>query len=190
MTSVIDSAAAAYIPKARATENEELSTLQEKARELGYQLVPVEHEREGAPEAHPETVSAMVRRLAWLKSAKESAEAQAKSYEAEYAALRAVSEEQMAEEGIDRTTVDGWTAFFHPTYKLVKADEDATSEDIQDALMASGLASMIKQGYSYQSLQAYFKELHEGGMSVPERLAKIFRLESSQELRLRRAGKR
>jgi hypothetical protein len=189
MHSAIDVAASAYVPDAR-TDEQDLSTLSTKAAAIGYRLVPVNDEQSGAPDAHPENISGMVRRMAWLKSATESAKAQADSYGREYDQLRHLCEEQMVEEGVDRTTVDGWTAHFSPAYRLSKNREDTTTEEILAALAGSGLGSMVKKGYSYQTLQAYLKELDENGLPVPEKIAELFTLEKTHEVRLRRSGRR
>lgn len=184
-----DLAAATHGGDSVTESNADLEALRELAAAAGHRLVPMSQgELAAATESDPETIAGKIKRAAWLKAAIDAADKQGKAYTAELEELNADLAEQMVEQDVKRTTAGGWTAYFAPTYKLRKNSDEVTTEDILDALREAGHERMIKEGYSYQGLQAYLKELHKEGMEIPEALAKVVTLDTGQEVRLRRSG--
>jgi hypothetical protein len=184
-----DVAAATYSDAMNTNSSDELAALSDMAEALGYRLAPLSAgELEAAPKAHPEKISEMITRLAWLKAASAGAKAAVVAYDAEYAQLCGTLADQMAEENVRRATAGDATAYFATTYKLRKTSDDVTTEDILDALRAADQTEMIKSGYSYQTLQAWLKELTLNELPIPEPLARVVELEQGREVRLRPAG--
>lgn len=184
-----DLAAATHGGDSVTHSNADLEALRELAAAAGFRLVPMsEGERAAATESDPETIAGKIKRAAWLKAAITAAEKQGKAYADELEELNRELAEQMVEEDVKRTTAGGWTAYFAPTYKLRKTSDEVTTEDILAALREAGHDRMVSEGYSYPGLQAYLKELHKEGLEVPEALAKVVKLETGQEVRMRRSG--
>lgn len=96
--------------------------------------------------------------------------------------------ELMIEEEMDSPPgVDGMTAYLNPVVyveKKVNPDtgEAFTGDDIRDALVKSGLGSMIRSNYNGNQLRSLLREYDENQTSVPKPLAKVVTLAKRREL--------
>jgi hypothetical protein len=184
-----DFAAATFGGDSSTQSNDDVEALREMASAAGFQLVPMSEGQQASVEsADPQTISAKIKRVAWLNSAATAAKAKSDSYTAQAEALKKELQDQMLEEEVARQTASGWTAYFAPTHKMVKTSDDVTTDDILKALRDSGQGQMVKVGYNYQTVQAYLKDLVTDGLEIPDALAKVVALKSESEVRLRRAG--
>jgi hypothetical protein len=185
-----DIAAATYSSKANTDGRQEVEALRAMAEDLGFRIIPMtEGELASAPSAHPEKISDMIKRLAWLKSAAEASKNAAKAYEEEEGALRETLSEQMALESVHSSQAGGWTAYFTTTYKMRKRSDDVTTEDILQALKDAGQTGMISEKYNYQTVQAWLKELVKDELPIPGPLAELVQLDEAKKVRLRRSGR-
>jgi len=141
------------------------------------------------PSPDDESVNGMLRRLIFLKAALKSAEGEVKTYKAEIKELDERIRLEWAEDNINSAGIDGKTAYLYPVYHVEKL-EGVSTDDIREAMEASGLDYMVKPSYSAQSLTAYLKELREHGDEPPAPLAAVVKLVPSTEIRLRDAGSR
>lgn len=152
---------------------------------------PMETIGDDIPQPHPQTLAARMRRLAWLDDQIKSCEAEAAGYKTEYDALCSSTVEHMAEEGVPSITVDGNTWFMKSTPYVEKID-GATTDDIKDALKASGLASMLTTTYNANTLRSLLVEFRdsEGEVSLPEALAAVVKLSERTTIGRTRAAAR
>jgi len=60
-----------------------------------------------------------------------------------------------------------------------------TAEDVIDALKASGLSDLVKEGYNAQTLSGVVREWKKKGEEMPEPLAKVLTAEPTYSVRIR-----
>lgn len=146
---------------------------------------------DGIPAPEPQSLPAIMRRLAWLDDQVKACEAEAAGYKTEFQQLEARAIEEMAMEGVPAMTVDGSTWFIKSTPYVEKID-DATGEEIMQALRASGLGHMIKDGYNGNQLRSLLIEYRdsEGQIPVPEPLAAVVQLAEQSKIGRTRAASR
>lgn len=150
---------------------------------------PEQNIADGLPDPHGETLAARMRRLEWLEDRMKALNAEAEGFKTEYDQLCATTLEQMAQEGVPSITVDGNTWFMRPRSYVEKID-GATPEDIREALIESGLGSMLTTNYNSNSLRSLLVEFRDsdGKISVPDKLAAVVRLAESITLGRTRAA--
>lgn len=146
-------------------------------------------ENHTVPSPDDTSVNGMLRRLIFLKAALKTAEGEAKTYKAEIREIDDKIRQEWAEDNIRSAGIDGKTAFIYPIFHVEKVD-DATPEDIRNALEQSGLGYMLKPNYSGSALTSYLKELRDSGDEPPAALAAVVKLVPSSEIRIREAPAR
>lgn len=179
------------------TESIALKTIQaeqeDEANPFGPDLSgePEENTPDGLPDPYAETLAARMRRLEFLDDQIKSLKAQAEGLQAEYEQLCAIAMEQMSQEGVPSITVDGNTWYMKAKTFVEKLD-GVTTEDIREALVASGYGSMISETYNSQSLRSLLTEFRDsdGQIPIPEALAKVVRLGQTTMIGRTRAAAR
>lgn len=150
---------------------------------------PQENVAPGVPDPDSETLSGCLRRLAYLDDQMKSLNAQVGGLKAEYDKLSALTLERMAMEGVPAMTVDGYTWFMKETPYVEKID-GASPDDIREALVASGLSSMVTETYSGSSLRSLLREYEESGTPLPRALSEVVRLSTVHAIGRTRAAAR
>lgn len=111
-------------------------------------------------------------------------EAELKKEKAAAAALEEPLIEALAEDGVDSMRVDGVTTYMHTQYWASKRDGVET-EQVVDALRASGYGDLVAENYNSQTLSAVVRELIEQDEPLPEPLAEVIVSSPKTSLRIR-----
>lgn len=141
-------------------------------------------------ESHPETAAGCIRRFIRVKSRLDELKAEIAALTREADELSERTAELMIDEGMDSPPgVDGMTASFAPVVYVEKrinpeTGEPFTTEDVRDALNASGLGSLIQPSYNGSSLRAAMREYAEHGNGIPEPLDRVVALAKRRQLRV------
>lgn len=170
----------------------EIDTLATMAAEYGYRLVPINSDETVnavIPAASPDTPEDMVRRLTWLQAAIKSGKAAVSAHEKERREVSEALQEKWMEVGRSSDTIDGYTAFFAPSYSYAR-NEDVTTDDLIEALRKAKLGHLISSTFSYQSLLALLKEMDEQNMPIPEALAGLITFKKGHQIKVTPAGKK
>lgn len=131
---------------------------------------------------------ACIRRFIAVESRLDALEAEEKVLKHEKAQLSDRVIELMIEDEMDSPPgVDGMTAYLKPVqYVKRNIDPDTaaefTSEQVIQALLDSGLKSMVKAGYNGNQLRALLSEYNKNGSKVPQPLADVVTLEKRRQL--------
>jgi hypothetical protein len=188
-----DALAANYDPESDADPKSEIEALAEMAADYGYRLVPVETDEVSAgaiPPPFADDSPGMIARLAWLNAAIRSAAAAERAHKREKEDLSARILESWIEAGRTGEGIPGFTAFTAPQFSFVKRSEDTTTEELLDAMRASGLGHLVKNTYHYMQTLAILKEMRAAKMEIPAPLAALIELKESYQVQVKPAGKK
>lgn len=138
---------------------------------------PEENTPDGLPDPYAETLAARMRRLEYLDDQMKSLKAQIDGLQSEYDQVCATAMEQMSQEGVPSITVDGNT-WYMKAKTFVEKLNGVTTDNIREALIASGYRSMLTETYNSNSLRSLLTEFRdsEGQIPVPDALAAVVRL--------------
>lgn len=152
---------------------------------------PEENIAPGVPDPNAESLAARMRRLEFLDDQIKTRESEIKGLKEEYNQLSATTMEHMTQEGVPSITVDGNT-WYMKSKTFVEMIDGATSEDVREALIASGYGAMVKPTYSSQSLGSLLREFEEseGQIPIPDALAAVVRLGRTTTIGRTRAAAR
>lgn len=170
----------------------EIETLATMAAEYGYRLVPIDSADSAAaviPVANPDTPEDMVRRLTWLQAAIKGGKAALRAHEREYEQVDEALQEKWMESGRSSDTIDGFTAYFATRYSYAR-NEDVETADLIEALRKVGLGNLVTSTFSYQTLLAQLKEMHENDIPIPGPIAELITFKKGHRIQVTPAGKK
>lgn len=93
--------------------------------------------------------------------------------------------EFLADSGVARLTVDGYTIF--PYSQTWASAQDGDMQRACDALIAAGLGDMCALRFNAQTLSAWVREELRAGRDLPAEFASAIKVSTTVEIRARRA---